>query len=113
MKKSIPLFVTSILYACSSMQSHDPDSMYFDIPDGSTMSLNKKLTIPYNDTHAVIQNGAEIKDKDKNDYAINCRLDFKKFGERTVEPEDFKVTQIGRAHAELQSLGHLLCRLLL
>ncbi len=75
------------------MQSNDPDSMYFDIPTGSTLSLNKKLTIPSNDTHAVIQQGKEIKDKDKNEYVINCRLDVKEFGVRTLEPEDFKITR--------------------
>jgi len=93
MKKTILLFIAAILSACSSMQSTDPDSMYFDIPDGSTLSLNRKLTIPANDTHAVIQLGKEIKDKDKNEYAINCRLDVKEFGPRTIEPEDFKITR--------------------
>ena len=75
------------------MKSDDPSSMFFKIPDGSTLSLNKKLTIPDNDTHAVIQHGKVISDRDKNDYAINCRLDVKKFGPRTLEPEDFKITR--------------------
>ncbi len=92
-RKSI-LFLTAItLSACSSMQSSDPDSMYFEIPEGSTLSLNKELTIPDNDTHAVIQQGKEIKDKDKNEYAINCRLDVKKFGPRKIAPEDFNITR--------------------
>ncbi len=93
MKKTVLLFIAGTLSACSAMQSNDPDSMYFDIPEGSTLSLNKKLTIPANDTHAVIQQGKEIKDKDKNEYAINCRLDVKEFGVRTLEPEDFKITR--------------------
>lgn len=91
MKKSTLVFITSTLFACSSMQSNDPGSLFFDIPGGSTISLNKKLTIPSNDTHAVIQHGKEIKDSDKNEYAINCRLDVKKFGPRTLEAEDFKI----------------------
>ena len=81
------------LSSCSSFQSNDPDSMYFEIPKGSTLSLNKKLTIPNNDTHAVVQQGKEIKDKEKNEYAINCRLDVKEFGVRTLEPEDFRITR--------------------
>jgi len=93
MKKTVLLFIAVTLSACSAMQSNDPDSMYFEIPEGSTLSLNKKLTIPANDTHAVIQQGKEIKDKDKNEYAINCRVDVKKFGVRTLEPEDFKITR--------------------
>lgn len=87
------MLIAISLGACSSFQSTDPNSLYFDIPKGSTLSLNKALTIPESDTHAVIQNGKEIKDKDKNEYAINCRLDVKKFGPRTIEPEDFKVTR--------------------
>lgn len=93
MKKSILMLTTITLGACSAMQSSDPDSLYFEIPKGSTLSLNKELTIPGSDTHAVVQQGKEIKDKDKNEYAINCRLDVKKFGPRTIGPEDFKVTR--------------------
>lgn len=88
----IPLTI-SFLSACSSMQSSDPDSLYFDIPKGSTLSLNKQVSIPVNDTHTVIQGGKEIKGSEKNEYAINCRLDVKAFGPRTIEPEDFKITR--------------------
>ena len=93
MKRSILILITITLGACSSFQSSDPDSLYFEIPKGSTLTLNKALTIPDNDTHAVVQQGKEIKDKDKNEYAINCRLDGKKFGPRTIAPEDFKITR--------------------
>jgi hypothetical protein len=93
MKKSILILITITLGACSSFHSSDPDSLYFEIPKGSTLSLNKALTIPDNDTHAVVQQGKEIKDNDKNEYAINCRLDVKKFGPRTIAPEDFKITR--------------------
>ena len=93
MKKIILLCIAGTLSACSAMQSNDPNSMYFDIPDGSILSLNKKLTVPANDTHAVVQLGNEIKDKDKNEYAINCRLDVKEFGVRSLEPEDFRITR--------------------
>ena len=79
--------------ACTSMHSNDPDSLSFSIPKGSTLSLNKKLTIPHNDTHAVVQYGKETTDNDRHDYDVNCRLDFKEFGTRTIEPEDFKVTR--------------------
>jgi hypothetical protein len=93
MKKYQLLLIAVTLSACSTMHSSDPDSLYFEIPDGSTLSLNKKLTIPNNDTHAVVQQGKEIKGREKNEYAINCRLDVRKFGLRTLEPEDFKVTR--------------------
>jgi hypothetical protein len=89
------LLIPAILFinACTSMHSNDPDSMFFSIPKGSTMSLNKPLTLSASDTHGVIQGGKEINDAGRNDYAINCRLDFKKFGPRTIEPETFIVTR--------------------
>lgn len=93
MKKYQLLLTAVAISACSTMHSSDPDSMYFEIPAGSTLSLNKKLTIPNNDTHAVVQQGKEIKDREKNEYAINCRLDVKEFGVRTLEPEDFRITR--------------------
>ncbi|MBT8120637.1 MAG: hypothetical protein KJN89_13070 [Gammaproteobacteria bacterium] len=93
MKKYLLLLSAVTISACSTMHSSDPDSLYFQIPAGSTLSLNQKLTIPGNDTHAVVQQGKEIKDRDKNEYAINCRVDVKEFGVRTLEPEDFKVTR--------------------
>ena len=42
---------------CNIFYSNDPNSMLFSIPEGSTLSLNKKLTIPLNDTHAAMQLG--------------------------------------------------------
>lgn len=75
------------------LHSNDPDSLAFSIPKGSMMSLNKPLSISASDTHGVIQDGKDINDDDRNDYAINCRLDFKKFGPRTIEPEKFIVTR--------------------
>ena len=92
--KRYQLLLTAVtISACSTMHSSDPDSLYFEIPAGSTLSLNKKLTIPDNDTHAVIQQGKEIKDNDKNEYAINCRVDVKEFGVSTLEPENFTITR--------------------
>jgi hypothetical protein len=93
MKKYQLLLTAVAISACSTMHSSDPDSMYFEIPAGSTLSLNKKLTIPNNDTHAVVQQGKEIKDREKNEYAINCRVDVKEFGVRTLEPENFTITR--------------------
>jgi len=93
MKKYQLLLTAVTISACSTMHSSDPDSLYFEIPAGSTLSLNKKLTIPKNDTHTVIQQGKEIKDSDKNEYAINCRVDVKEFGVSTLEPENFTITR--------------------
>ncbi len=79
--------------SCQSMHSTDPDALSFNIPDGSTLSLDKKLSIPRDMTHAVIQYGKETTDNGRHDYDVNCRLDFKKFGPRSIQPETFKITR--------------------
>ena len=93
MKKPILILALLTITSCQSMHSSDPDSLGFSIPKGSTLSLNKKLTIPHNDTHAVIQYGKETTDKKRHDYDVNCRLDVRKFGLRSIEPENFKVSR--------------------
>lgn len=93
MKNISILFTCITLGACASMHSDDPHSLFFSIPDGSTLSLNKKLTIDHRDTHAVIQYGKVSSDNGKSDYDVNCRLDFKNFGPRTIEPEVFNITR--------------------
>jgi hypothetical protein len=93
MNKLMLLMTTLTLSACASLHSTDPDSLGFSIPKGSTLSLNKKLTIPHNDTHAVVQYGKETTDSDRHDYDVNCRLDVREFGLRTIEPENFTVTR--------------------
>jgi len=75
------------------MHSNDPSSLFFSIPEGSTLSLNKEMTFSPRDTHGTIQAGKLISDNDREFYDVNCRLDFKKFGPRTIEPETFSITR--------------------
>ena len=91
MNRNFIIFIAALLCSCQSMQSSDPSSLAFNIPHGSTLSLNKVLKIPDSNTHARIQAGQLIADKDKDDYRINCRFDVKKFGPRTIEPETFEI----------------------
>jgi len=93
MKRYFLLYFATLLTSCAAMHSTDPNSMFFDIPEGATLSLNREMTIMMSDTHGVIQAGKSTKDDDKNEYAINCRLNFKKFGPRTIEPEKFTITR--------------------
>ena len=79
------------LIACQSFHSNDPSSMFFNIPAGSTLTLNKDLKISPQNTHALIQGGKAVTENEKNEYSINCRLELKKFGPRTIKPETFKI----------------------
>lgn len=80
-----------MLAACSSMQSNDPASLFFNIPRGSTLTLNRDLKIPAKNTHARIQAGKVMPADSANEYEINCRFDVKDFGPRTIKPETFTI----------------------
>lgn len=97
-KLKFTLIMAVLLCSCQSMQSSDPSSLEFNIPAGSTLSLNKALEIPDGETHARLQAGKLIANRDKDDYRLNCRLDVRQFGPRTIEPESFKIlrTEDGR-----------------
>lgn len=82
-----------MLSACTSLYSSDPDSLGFNIPPGSILTLNRAISLPRGYTHAIIQHGIETSDNNKQDYEINCRLDFRQFGPRTIKPEKFIVTR--------------------
>ena len=89
---ALPAFIF-ILYSCASTPSDDPDSMNFQIPAGSTLSLNKAVNITEGNTHVFMQNNQLSTQNKVNRYDINCRLDFREFGPRTIEPEVFKITR--------------------
>jgi len=88
--KFLPLFVFA-LCSCQSVRSDDPTSIFFSIPQGSTLTLNKSLAIADGDTHALIQDGKVTTSSAVNKYDVNCRFDLKNFGPRTIEPEVFKI----------------------
>lgn len=93
MKLILLTLAAFLISSCQSMHSNDPNSLFFSIPEGSTLSLDKEMTISSSNTHGTIQAGKLINDEAREFYDINCRLDFKKFGPRTIEPEEFSITR--------------------
>jgi hypothetical protein len=93
MKLILLTLAAFLISSCQSMHSNDPNSLFFSIPEGSTLSLDKEMTISSSNTHGTIQAGKLINDDAREFYDINCRLDFKKFGPRTIEPEEFSITR--------------------
>jgi len=91
--KILPVTVFA-LCSCQSMHSDDPSSIYFSIPDGSTLTLNKNLVIADGETHVLMQAGKVTTISAVNKYDVNCRFELKKFGPRTIEPEAFKIRRI-------------------
>lgn len=63
----------------------------FRVPGGSTLSLNEPIEIPAGRTHAFIQSGQLTTESARNQYYLGCRLNFREFGPRTIEPEVFTI----------------------
>ena len=91
MRLSVLAVIFGLLASCATTQSRDPSLLSFKMPKGSTLTLNKDLEIPDYKTHAALQSGKLTTDRKKNDYALNCRFDVKKFGPRTITPEVFAI----------------------
>ena len=100
----IPMVVL-LLNSCQSMQSTDPTSLSFSIPDGSTLSLNKDLEIPDDKTHALLQAGKLTTGKNRDKYKLNCRFDVKTFGPRTIRPEVFKIRRTEDGQEKVSDAG--------
>ena len=98
MKHAAVITALLMLSACQSMQSEDPSSLSFRVPAGSTLALNKAIEIPAGQTHAMIQSGELTTESRSNQYEVGCRLNFKNFGPRTIEPEVFNIRRT--AHRE-------------
>lgn len=90
-KLTSTLFAALLVSACQTTQSTDPSQLSFRIPKGSTLTLNKDLEIPDNETHATLQSGKVITTRERKDYQLNCRFDVKEFGPRTINPEVFRI----------------------
>jgi hypothetical protein len=81
------------LPSCSTLQSDDPASLAFVIPAGSTLVVKETVPIDISNTHATIQFGKFIRDRDRQDYEVNCRIDYREFGPRDIEPETYRITR--------------------
>lgn len=85
------LLLPILLSACQSIPSDNPKSLSFRVPPGSTLSLNKNLDIAEGNTHVMIQSGKLTTEKQRNNYVLACRINFRDFGPRTIEPEIFNI----------------------
>ena len=91
MKLTLLTLAVVLISACATMQSTDPSQLSFKIPKGSALTLNKALDIPADKTHATLQFGKVVTDRERKDYDLNCRFDVREFGPTTVQPEVFKI----------------------
>ena len=102
--KAMPI-VLFTLASCQMTQTKDPSSLTFRMPEGSTLALNKDLEIPAGNTHALLQSGQLITERDRNQYDINCRFETRTFGPRTIEPEVFRIRRTEDGQRRISDAG--------
>ena len=98
------LYITLILTSCSYSTKKDFDSNLYSVPVGSTLTLNKSITIPANLARRYFQNGIAINEKDINIYYPHCNLLMNTLVDyqRTIEPTTYEIYKIvdDEEHAE-------------
>ena len=89
--KVLHIIATGIILAgCQSLASDDPGSLWFRIPSGTELVLNRALTIPAQRAHIMLQHGKPSQAASQFDVA--CRFEIKELGPRTIQPDTFLVT---------------------
>ena len=89
--KVLHIIATGIILAgCQSLASDDPGSLWFRMPSGTELVLNRALTIPAQRAHIMLQHGKPSQAASQFDVA--CRFEVKELGPRTIQPDTFLVT---------------------
>lgn len=88
------------LAACQAPGPVGPDSPYYKVPVGSTLTLHQRLTIPAHTAGVYIQGGQVVEHKQLNpvnQYYVYCRLEVDDVQDtaQTVKPDEFTVHRVG------------------
>ena len=79
-----------LLTGCQSMASSDPASVWFRMPAGTELVLNRELTIPAGRAHIMLQHGEPVPAADS--YEVACRFEVRDLGPRAIQPDTFLIT---------------------
>jgi hypothetical protein len=88
-----PLYLLAIglaLAGCQSMATDDRNSIWFKMPAGSTLVLNRELTIPAQRAHIMLQHGQVV--SAASEFEVACRFEVRDLGPRVIQPETFQIT---------------------
>ncbi|MDH5611294.1 MAG: hypothetical protein OEY66_02400 [Gammaproteobacteria bacterium] len=111
---SLMLSSLLILSACSSNPVKDPDSHLYSVTVGSTLTLNKEITIPANLARGYFQNGKAVLKNEIDLYHPHCSLlmntlvDY----ERIIKPTVFEIYKVEDDHDYVQLPVYVASRLL-
>jgi hypothetical protein len=79
-----------ILSGCQSMASNDHRSIWFKMPAGTELVLNRALTIPAQRAHIMLQHGKA--GGGASQFEVACRFEVRDLGPRVIQPDTFLIT---------------------
>jgi len=79
-----------MLAGCQSMATGDRSSIWFKMPPGSELVLNRALTIPAQRAHVMLQHGTVGWTASESEVA--CRFEVRDLGPRIIQPDTFLIT---------------------
>lgn len=91
------LMVCVGLLAGCQTTSDDPGSIWFRIPKGSRLVLNKPLQIPEGRAHIMLQHGTAA--TAAGEFEVNCRFEIRELGPQVVEPDTFLIARTGNGRS--------------
>ena len=88
--------VLMVLSACSVNDSKDESSVFFVVPTGSTIVLNREVTISGDQVAVYAQDGRLMSYHEVNKYNPNCKFEIYTMSEqpRTVKPDTFEIIKV-------------------
>ena len=81
----------TLLAGCQTVGTNNPATIFFKIPSGSKLILNKELAIPAGEAHILLQHGEAT--SGASEYYINCRFEVRDLGPRVIQPDTFLITR--------------------
>ena len=90
MKALLMVVAGLVLAGCQSMSSNDPGSVWFRMPPGTELVLNRELTIPAHRAHIMLQHGKVA--TAASEFDVACRFEVKDLGPRVIQPDRFLIT---------------------
>ena len=90
MKALFTMLMVVVLVGCQSMASDDPGSIWFRMPSGTELALNRTLTIPAHQAHIMLQHGTVS--NAASEFDVACRFEVKDLGPRVIQPDTFIIT---------------------
>ena len=90
MKALYVMTMSLALAGCQSMATDDRSSIWFKMPGGAELVLNRSLTIPAQRAHVMLQHGTAA--VAASELEVACRFEVRDLGPRIIQPDTFLIT---------------------